>query len=147
VSDNPKFTADQKQIYKKGKETYEREGFCSTCHQRNGLGLQSSGFPPLSRSEWVNQSPERLLKITLKGVYGPMKVKGVEYPGQVPMTPYEGLLKDEEVAAVLSYVRNSFGNNSSFITTEEVANVRAAIKVKKGFYTSEELLKSHPHEK
>jgi mono/diheme cytochrome c family protein len=147
VSDNPNFTADQKLIYKKGKEIYEREGFCSTCHQKNGFGLQSSGFPPLSRSEWVNQSTERLIKITLKGVYGPMKVKGVNYPGQVPMTPYEGMLKDEEVAAVLSYIRNSFGNNTGFVSASEVAKVRAEIKDKKGFYTSEELLKSHPHDK
>ncbi len=147
VSENPNFTADQKLIYKKGKEIYEREGFCSTCHQKNGFGLQSSGFPPLSRSEWVNQSTERLIKITLKGVYGPMKVKGVNYPGQVPMTPYQGMLNDEEVAAVLSYIRNSFGNNTGFVTASEVAKVRAEIKDKKGFYTSEELLKSHPHDK
>jgi glucose/arabinose dehydrogenase/mono/diheme cytochrome c family protein len=147
VSDNPNFTADQKLNYKKGKEIYEREGFCSTCHQKNGFGLQSSGFPPLSRSEWVNQSTERLIKITLKGVYGPMKVKGVNYPGQVPMTPYEGMLNDEEVAAVLSYIRHSFGNNKGFVSKEEVARVRADIIDKKGFYTSEELLISHPHEK
>ena len=147
VTDNPNFTDEQKGIYKKGKEIYEREGYCGTCHQKNGFGLQSSGFPPLSRSEWVNQSTERLIKITLKGVYGPMVVKGVKYPGQVPMTPYEGMLNDEEVAAVLSYIRNSFGNKTNFISAEEIAKVRADINAKKGFYTSEELLKLHPHDK
>ncbi len=147
VTDNPNFTDEQKGIYKKGKEIYEREGYCGTCHQKNGFGLQSSGFPPLSRSEWVNQSTERLIKITLKGVYGPMVVKGVKYPGQVPMTPYEGMLNDDEVAAVLSYIRNSFGNKTNVISAEEIAKVRADINAKKGFYTSEELLKLHPHDK
>ena len=144
---DPKFTAAEKEIFKQGKEIYHREGFCATCHQKNGLGLQSSGFPPLSGSEWVNQNSERLIKLTLKGMYGPIKVKGANYPGQVPMTPYGGMLKDDEVAAVLSYIRHSFGNQSSFIPPEEVKVIRDKIKNKKGFYTSEELLKDHPHEK
>ena len=45
---------------------------------------------------------ERLIKLTLKGLIGPITVKGVKYPGQVPMTPFEYLLKDEEIAAVLT---------------------------------------------
>ena len=83
--------------------------------------------------------PDRLIKLTLKGLYGPIEVLGKTYPGQVPMTPYEGLLNDEELAAVLTYVRNAFGNEASIIKPEEVAKVRAEISDKEGFYTPEEL--------
>jgi mono/diheme cytochrome c family protein len=62
------------------------------------------------------------------------------------MTPFEGMLKDDEVAAVLTYVRNSFGNNASPVKPEEVKQVRDAIRSKKGFYSPDELLKEHPLE-
>ncbi len=143
---NPAFSPAQAAMYKAGHEIYMKDGYCNTCHQKNGMGLQSSGFPPLSGTEWVLQDTERLIKITLKGMYGPITVKGAKFRGDVPMTPFEGLLDDGEVAALLSYIRNSFGNKASFITAEEVRTVRNKIKTKKGFYTSEELLKEHPHE-
>ena len=63
------------------------------------------------------------------------------------MTPFGGLLKDEEIAAVLTYVRNTWGNQASSIKPETVKRVRAATKAKQGFYTPEELLKAHPLEK
>jgi mono/diheme cytochrome c family protein len=83
----------------------------------------------------------------LKGLYGPIEVNGKKYPGQVPMTPFGGMLNDEEVAAVLTYVRNAFGNKAPAISTEKVKNVRQATKDKIGFYSPEELLKIHPMEK
>ena len=63
------------------------------------------------------------------------------------MTPFGGLLNDEEVAAVITYVRNSFGNEASVITPQQVKKVRDASKSKTGFYSPEELLKQHPLEK
>ena len=75
---------------------------------------------------------------------GPIEVKGQKYPGQVPMTPFGGLLDDESIAAVLTYVRNSFGNKASVVTPAKVKAVRAATKSKRGFYTPQELLKEHP---
>jgi len=131
-------------MYVKGAEIYAREGFCATCHQDNGRGLDASGFPPLAASKWVTGSEERLIKLTLKGLLGPIEVNGKEYPGQVPMTPFEGMLNDEEIASVLTYVRNTFGNNASVISAEKVKEVRASIKEKEGFYAPEELLKEHP---
>lgn len=135
-----------KKLFIKGAEIYEREGFCGTCHQPNGKGLPSSGFPPLAKTKWSTQSEERLIKLTLKGLHGPIEVMGKKYPGQVPMTPFEGMLNDEEVAAVLTYVRNSFGNKASAITPGKVKRVRAEVKSKQGFYSPEELLKQHPHQ-
>ncbi|WP_072995747.1 PVC-type heme-binding CxxCH protein [Pseudozobellia thermophila] len=127
-----------------GQEIYEREGFCTTCHQPDGKGLESSGFPPLAGSQWVTGDPERLIKLTLKGIMGPIEVNGKEYPGQVPMTPFGGMLNDEEMASVLTYVRNTFGNSAPPISPEKVKEVREKTKEKEGFYSSEELLKEHP---
>ena len=134
-------------IYVKGMEIYNKEGYCGTCHQPNGLGLEDSGFPPLAKSKWVSGSSDRLIKLVLHGLYGPIEVNGKQYPGNVPMTPYNSLLSDEEVASVLNYVRNSFGNTSSVIVTpEKVKTVREATKKQKGFYSPKELLKLHPME-
>ena len=73
-------------------------------------------------------------------MYGPMEVAGRKYTGLVPMTPFGGLLSDEEIAAVLTYTRNSFGNKASVIWPEQVKKVREKIVDKKGFYTVEELM-------
>jgi mono/diheme cytochrome c family protein len=77
---------------------------------------------------------------------GPIEVLGKTYPGQVPMTPFGGMLNDEEMAAVLTYVRNTFGNKASVISPDKVKQVREEIKDKNGFYSAEELLKEHPKE-
>jgi len=134
-------------LFNKGKAIFSQEGFCTTCHQPDGKGLPASGFPPLTGTKYVLGNEDRLIKIVLKGLYGPIDVLGKKYPGQVPMTPFEGMLKDEEVAAVLTYVRNSFGNKAPAVSPEKVKEVRAATKDKTGFYTPEELLRQYPLEK
>ncbi|WP_262247060.1 PVC-type heme-binding CxxCH protein [Parapedobacter soli] len=130
--------------FKQGQLIFQREGFCITCHQADGKGLPNSGFPPLAGTRWVLNDDVRLIKLTLNGLHGPIEVLGQKYPGQVPMTPFGGLLNDEEVAAVLTYVKNSFGNKGTPISAEQVNAVRTAIADKKGFYAPEELLKEHP---
>ena len=135
------------ELFKQGKEIYARDGYCNTCHQPNGKGLFSSGYPPLAGTKWVNGNEDRLIKLVLKGLLGPIEIDGKKYPGQVPMTPFEGLLNDTEVAAVLTYVRNSFGNQAPTIQPEKVKQVRAEVKNVEGFYTPEKLLKEHPLEK
>ena len=154
VSDAPKepprthlIEKKDRDLYFKGLEIYERDGFCGTCHQEDGKGLEASGFPPLAGTRWVTGSEERLIKIALNGLHGPIEVLGKEYPGQVPMTPYGQILKDEEIAAVLTYVRNAFENRATPIYPEKVAEVRKNIGDKKGFYSPDELLETHPHEK
>ena len=133
-------------LYTSGREIYAKEGYCITCHQADGKGLTASGFPPLAGTTWVSGNDERLIKIALKGLMGPIDVSGKTYPGQVPMTPFGGLLKDEEIAAVLTYVRNSFGNQGPAILPEKVKKVRAATESKQDFYSPDQLLKEHPME-
>ncbi|GAB3988528.1 GDSL-type esterase/lipase family protein [Spirosoma daeguense] len=134
-------------LYTAGRQIYAKEGYCITCHQADGKGLEASGFPPLTGTNWVTGSEERLIKLALKGLLGPIDVAGKKYPGQVPMTPFGGLLKDDELAAVLTYVRNSFGNKASAILPEQVKKVRAATSKKVDFYSPNQLLKEHPMEK
>ena len=129
-----------------GHEIYYKEGYCTTCHQPDGKGLPNAGFPPIADTAWAQGSDERLIKITLHGLIGPIEVKGQKYPGQVPMTPFGGLLNDEDVASVLTYVRNNFGNNAPAVSPDTVQKVRAETG-QRIFYTPEELLKDHPHEK
>tara|TARA_R110002124_G_scaffold57700_5_gene161367 strand:+ start:43455 stop:46649 length:3195 start_codon:yes stop_codon:yes gene_type:complete len=144
---NSRLKGEELTLFQMGKAIYSREGFCITCHQPDGKGLSASGFPPLAGTKWVNGNEERFIKIVLNGLMGPIEVLGKDYPGQVPMTPYGGMLNDKEVAAVITYVRNSFGNEASAISPDKVKAVRAAIKDKTGFYSPTELLQEHPMEK
>ena len=135
---------DDLEVFAKGKKIYETEGYCITCHQEAGTGLQKAGYPTLVGQEWVLGDEERLIKLALHGLYGPMNIMGNHYEGQVPMMAFKGLLKDDEIAAVLTYVRNSFGNKASVIDPNKVKEVRAATKDRNSFYTPDELLKEHP---
>ena len=134
-------------LYKLGKTIYAKEGYCITCHQADGNGLSASGFPPLAGTKWALGNEDRLIKIVLKGLLGPIEVNGKQYAGQVPMTPFGGLLNDKEVAAVLTYIRNSFGNRASVIQPEKVKAIRAATTSQKDIYNASQLLNEHPLEK
>jgi mono/diheme cytochrome c family protein/glucose/arabinose dehydrogenase len=126
-----------------GHKVYHREGHCATCHQPDGKGLDPA-FPPLAQTEWVTGDPERLIKLTLHGLIGPIEVNGKAFDGSVPMTPFGGLLNDDEVAGVLTYIRNQFGNKASAIAPADVTRVREATRGHTGFYQAGELLKEHP---
>ncbi len=143
----PKYLSKQeKKSFASGHEVYFRDAHCATCHQADGKGLDPA-FPPLHDSIFVHGDPERLIKIALHGLMGPFELQGKSYNGQVPMTPFGGMLNDKELADVLTYVRNNFGNKASAITPEQVAKVREATKSVTGFYQMGDLLKEHPLEK
>jgi mono/diheme cytochrome c family protein len=75
---------------------------------------------------------------------GPIEVLGKKYPGQVPMTPFEHMLNDQEIASVLTYVRNSFGNKASAVEPAQVSKIRSEVKSFVGLYSPDALLKEHP---
>jgi len=146
---NKQLSKEDVKVYNRGKEVYNREAHCGTCHQADGKGVDGT-YPGLVNSEWLHGAPERAIKIVLKGLYGPLKFQGKEYgpaKGTPPMMGFAGLLKDDEVAAVISYVHQSFGNNLPMVKPEEVAKVRAATKDRFNFYMVDEILKEHPLEK
>ncbi|GAA5137147.1 hypothetical protein GCM10023213_13460 [Prosthecobacter algae] len=149
VADHPELaapahlSAEGKAQYLAGQKVYFREGHCVTCHQPSGKGLDPA-FPSLEKSPWVTGDSDRLIKLAMYGLMGPLEINGKKYDGQVPMTPFAGMLKDDEMAAVLTFVRNSFGNKADPIQPAQVKAIRDANVGRVQFYTTEELLKQHP---
>lgn len=115
--------------------------YCSSCHMPDGNGNASSGFPPLVGSEWVlAKDPSRIIRIVFNGLGGPITVKGKEF-GQAQMLPWRDSLKDEEVSAVLTFVRNSWGNKAPAVDPALVKKIRAETSDKGGPWTAVDLLK------
>jgi len=114
---------------------------CAACHQVTGLGM-APVFPPLAGSEWVTGSEERLIRIVLHGLQGPIKVKGVDYVGAMPAAgPGSGFnLNADKVAAVLTYVRKEFGNGAPPISAQKVAEI-ATKEGSRGPWTAADLEK------
>lgn len=111
---------------------------CGSCHQASGSG-QAGTFPPLARSEWVNEpDPARLIRIALVGAQGPITVNGQEWNLVMSANANTFNLSDEDVAAVLSYVRQAWGNKAPIVKQEEVKAVRDQIGVRFQF-TAQEL--------
>jgi len=96
---------------------------CAACHGQNGEGVVG---PPLAGSEWVTGPVSNLISMQLRGLQGPITVKGKEYnvPGGMAPMAYQ---TDAQIAAVLTYVRNSFGNKASAVTPEQVAALRSEV--------------------
>lgn len=102
-----------------GKQVYTRT--CFACHQLEGQGI-ASAFPPLAKSDYLNDDVNRAIEIILKGKTGEITVNGKKYNSIMTSQ----ILTDEEVANVLTYVYNSWGNNKSEVTPKMVSKVRSA---------------------
>ena len=91
-------------------------------------------------------SDERLIKVVLKGLWGPLEISGHHFGptnGVPPMQGFAGMLNDQETAAVISYVRQSFGNDLPPVTPAQVAKVRGQTQARADFYMVEEIMKEH----
>lgn len=111
---------------------------CATCHQANGLGVPNQ-YPPLANSEWVKGSEERIIRIVIHGLQGPITVDGKEYNNV--MAPLGTVLKDDQIANVLSYIRSEWNNGAPEVQPETVAKVRADTAGHTGYWTAADLLK------
>lgn len=107
------------------KEGVKRYALCGGCHGMSGEGTAVG--PPLAGSEWVNGPAENLIRIQLRGLQGPISVKGVEYNFAAPMPPL-AYQSDDEIASVLTFVRSSFGNKATPVTAADVAALRGEPK-------------------
>jgi nitrite reductase (NO-forming)/hydroxylamine reductase len=96
---------------------------CAACHQPTGMGLPGA-FPPLAESDFLLGDRKAVLTAALFGLTGPITVNGQDYNGVMPSMGY---LPDEDLAAALSYVFNSWGNTGSAVSVEEVAALRAEL--------------------
>jgi mono/diheme cytochrome c family protein len=127
------------QILASGKRLYQT---CAACHQATGLGV-AGVYPPLAASEWVTGSEERLIRVLLHGLNGPIQVKGNPYNGAMPafgkVSGGGYNWSDEKIAHVLSYIRHDWGNNAEFITKEKVTEVLKAESARAKPWTQDEL--------
>ena len=132
VAMNPKSAGDEFRIM--GQDIFNRT--CTSCHQPSGLGKEGTA-PPLVGSEWVlAPGPERIAHIVLNGLTGPITVKGKEW--NLTMVPWKDNYNDKQLAAVLTYIRSTWGNNAPPVKPEQVAAARKDIHP--GPMTSPELL-------
>lgn len=115
-----------------GQAVYVRT--CATCHQQNGQGL-APAFPPLDATILAGDKT-RLIRLVLHGMSGPITVQGRSYNNV--MAPWKSL-SDGDLAAVLTYVRQRFGNGAGPVTVEEVAAQRAATATRATMWTPREL--------
>ena len=106
----------------RGKKVYET--YCLACHQQDGTGVPRLN-PPLVKTSFVLGDKKMLIGIVLNGFDEPIEIDGDTFSNVMASHDF---LKDQEIADVLTYVRNSFGNKASAVMPDEVAAVRAAKK-------------------
>ncbi|WP_416190888.1 c-type cytochrome [Neisseria sp. CCUG12390] len=103
---------------KLGKAVYDAN--CMACHGAEGKGVEGT-FPPLEKSDYFAKDNTKLVHAVTKGVNGAIKVNGKDYNGVMPAVA----LSDQDIANVVTYVLNSFGNNGGQVSAAEVAEIKA----------------------
>jgi mono/diheme cytochrome c family protein len=110
---------------------------CQVCHQADGLGSPSQGYPPLAGSEITNGGARRAAMVVMKGLQGPITVKGQKF-GSAVMQPWESL-GDQKIADVLSYERQAWGNSGGPVTKEQIAALRKELAGHPASFTEHDL--------
>lgn len=106
----------------RGKKVFET--YCLTCHQEDGTGVPKLN-PPLIKTSYVTGDKKKIITWVLSGTTEKIEIDGEYYSNNMPPQNY---LKDQEIADVLTYIRNSFGNKASVITAADVKAIRATVK-------------------
>src|SRR4051794_39095153 len=127
--------AEQLSPAERGKKVFAAN--CQVCHQADGNGSGGQGYPPLAGSEITNGGSRRAAMVVLKGLQGPITVKGKQF-GSAVMQPWESL-GDQKVADVLTYERSSWGNKGSPVTKEQIAALRKQLASHPGSFTAPDL--------
>jgi glucose/arabinose dehydrogenase/cytochrome c553 len=115
---------------------------CAGCHGSDGTGVNRMG-PPLSGSEWVTENEIRLSLIILHGMEGPIEVTGKKYdsPDILPVMPSHSTMDDASIAAILTYIRNEWGNQAPAVSGRTVSNTRHTSQGRVYPWNAEELNK------
>jgi len=113
--DGPKSKAERIEL---GRRLFT--SICAACHQPTGLGRPNM-FPPLAGSDFLNADKNRAIQIVIHGRQGEVVVNGIKFNNNMPSFP----LGDQDIANVLTFVYNSFGNSGLAVTPEEVKTLRA----------------------
>jgi mono/diheme cytochrome c family protein len=109
---------EQESTAKAGENLYIK--YCLQCHQKDGSGVPNM-FPPVMKSDWVTGDKTRLINVLLKGLNGDIEVNGEPYSQVMPKQDY---LTNTEIAQILTYIRQNFGNDAGPVNPGEVATVR-----------------------
>ena len=143
VDEETKATPEFKEMMTKGQAVYQK--ICFACHQNDGSGKPAGSpvplAPPLTGSDWLNDD-DRIIRVVLRGLSGEITVGDVTMTGVMP--PAHMLLTDKEIAQVLSFVRNNWGNEGKLISPRRMAQIREATKARQIPYTVKEILEAHP---
>jgi mono/diheme cytochrome c family protein/glucose/arabinose dehydrogenase len=126
-------TNEEQMLFDNGRQTYA--GLCAACHQPTGKGLEGLA-PPLAESEWVLGEPDRIVKVVMHGLRGPIKVKGVGYSYDMPAA---GFLTDEQIAGVLTYIRREWDHEAPPVPVDLVQKIRVEHKGRTDAWTEAEL--------
>lgn len=111
-------TGEQESKSKAGENLYIK--YCLQCHQKDGSGVPNM-FPPIMKSDWVIGDKIKLINVLVKGLTGEIEVSGDPYSQVMPKQDY---LTNTEIAQILTYIRQNFGNNAGPVSPDEVAAVR-----------------------
>ena len=115
------------------------ELYCGVCHNNDGKGKPNQS-PPLAGSDWVQGKPERVIRIPLAGLQGPIEVAGQKYNFPSGMTAVGAALSDDDLSAILTYIRQAWGNKvEGQISAEQVKAIRAKVGTRTKPWTPEEL--------
>lgn len=128
---------DPAALLEKGKQIYTTT--CQACHQASGDGLPGA-FPPLTESEWVTGPKKRTIAIVLHGVTGEITVKGSKFNSAMPT--FKDQFKDDEIAAVVTYIRRTFGKTDDTVSTALVEKTREETKAQAASWAGEAELNS-----
>ena len=132
AAETAKPAAPDADTMKRGQAVYSRT--CFACHQPTGAGLPPV-FPPLAGSEWIAKSASIAVRNITNGMMGPVTVKGVTYNGMMPPVT---AVTDKDIADVVTYVNNSFGNSGSVVTEAEVTAIKNKYADRKTPWTAAE---------
>jgi mono/diheme cytochrome c family protein len=116
---------------------------CASCHQANGLGIAGQ-YPPLDGSNWVTSDPGIITNIILKGLKGEIVVKGETYGTSAAVNMAAVAISDREIANVVTYVRQAWGNNAEEIFEDEVASIRSDSAEQQDQWTGDQIISMYP---
>lgn len=133
--------APDAETMKRGQAVYSRT--CIACHQPTGLGIPPV-FPPLAGSEWIAKDASIAVRNIVNGMIGPVTVKGVTYNSMMPAVAG---LSDKDIADVVTYVNNAFGNTGATVTEAEVTAIKKKYADRKTPWTAAEYDKEAPAKK
>ncbi len=132
-------TSEEREQFVRGRQVYQTS--CFSCHGADGEGIKLVA-PPLAGSDWALGSPQRLTRVMLHGLTGPITVSGKRYaaPEVQPLMPALAALDNDDVAAVLTYIRRAWGNTADPVPVRTVKDIRIEAQGRTTPWTEAELL-------